>query len=377
MRPILCTALFAALVAAGCNNEPTAVVIDEPSAPVALAASYYAGAVTLTWELGSGWDGESFRVYGRRVDDADYFFIAEVTSCTGGVCSYSDTNIEPNVTYEYYVSAWDPRSGLETPSAFSVEVLSPTRTPPPVPTQTRVIALDDANFLTWRDNARVADFSFYRVYQAAADGNDYLLGETDSEGFVDLLAANGLTYEYFVTAVDVDGHESAGSQIASGTPRPDFTAELLYDYGDSPENSGFRFQESEDLAAVRHGDAADAHFSVERDGSGLWWLVPGPDAGAVANPNGVFTTALKCGVAADAACVDATVAPTGGYGTASIAIDPEYTYFLRVRGDDGETRYGAIRISMQGLDQDGFGIVIFDWAYQLQPGNPQLTPGAP
>ena len=37
-----------------------------------------------------------------------------------------------------------------------------------------------------RDNARAAaDFSFYRVYLWADDGTEYLLGETDSEGFLD------------------------------------------------------------------------------------------------------------------------------------------------------------------------------------------------
>ena len=376
MRRAVFAALMATFALAGCRNDVTRVVTD-PAPPTALAGSYYAGAITLTWELASGWDGESFRVYGRRVSDADYFLIADVTSCTAGVCRYSDTNIVENVTYEYYVAAWDAGTGLETPSSSSTEVFSPPRTPPPVPNQTRVIALDNANYLVWGDAARTAsDFSFYRVYQAAPDGNDYLLGETDSEGFVDLLAANGLTYEYFVSSVDVDGHESAGSQIASGTPRLDFAGELLYDYFDVPEASGFRFQESEADDPVRDGDAQDAHFSVERD-AGIWYLRPGPAEGAQAHPNGFFTTALKCGVAADAACVDETVAPTGNanYTSDPVELLPEHTYFLRVRGDDDELRYGAIRVTMQGFDQNSDGIIIFDWAYQLQIGNPSLAPG--
>ena len=229
MRRVVFAALMVTFAVAGCRNDAT-VVLDDPAPPRALEGTYYAGAVTLTWELAPGWDGESFRVYGRRVSDADYFLIAEVTSCTGGLCTYADTNIEEDVTYEYYVAAWDPDSGLETPSDFTVEVFSPRRVPPPVPNQTEVIALDNANYVLWADAARGAsDFSFYRVYQAAPDGNDYLLGETDSEGFIDLLAANGQTYEYFVTSVDVDGHESLGSQLAAGTPRVDDTGEILYD----------------------------------------------------------------------------------------------------------------------------------------------------
>lgn len=376
MRRAVWAVLAATFVAAGCNDDTT-TVLDAPAAPRALDGSYYAGAITLTWELGSGWDGESFRVYGRRVSDADWFLIAEVTSCTDGVCTYTDTNIEEDVRYEYYVAAWDDRSGLETPSDFTVEVLSPRRTPPPAPTQTAVIALDDANFVVWGANARVADFSFYRVYQAAPDGNDYLLGETDSEGFVDLLAGNGLTYEYFVTAVDADGHEGAASQIASGTPRPDFTGELLYDYYDVPGSSGFRFQEDEASNPVVHGDALDAHFSVERDVDGAWWLRPGADAYGVYD-TGFATTALKCGVGADADCDDVTVAPTqvSRYTNGPIEVVPETTYVLRVYGDDGEIHYGAVRVAMQGFDQNGDGVMVFDWAYQLQAGNPSLAPGS-
>lgn len=376
MRRVVFAALVATFAATACRSEPTAIV-DAPAAPRALSGSYYAGAITLTWEMGSGWAGESFRVYGRRVSDADYFMIAEVTSCTAGLCRYTDTNIVENVRYEYYVAAWNDRTGAETSTAQSVEVLSPTRTPPPVPTQVRVIALDDANYLTWGNNARTGDFSFYRVYQASPDGNDYLLGETDSEGFLDLLAGNGLTYEYFVSAVDVDGHESGGSTLAAGTPRPDYAGELLFDYYDVPSASGFRFQESDEFDPRLHGDDPDAHFSVERDGDGLWWLQPGGDATGPnmgVNPNGVETTALKCGVAADPTCVDATLAPTGGYVTGPVAFDTGVTYFLRVSGDDGEVRFGAVRAVMQGFDQNGDAVVIFDWAYQLQPGNRNLAP---
>ncbi|MDZ7780320.1 MAG: hypothetical protein U5R14_10375 [Gemmatimonadota bacterium] len=381
MRRLVHAALAATFVVAGCNNDSTGVV-DGPAPPRALEGSYYAEAITLTWELGSGWDGESFRVYGRRVSDADYFLIADVTSCTGGICTYTDTNIQEDVTYEYYVAAWDPATGAETASDFTVEVRAPFRTPPPVPDQTEVIGLDGAAWIVWGDASRHGtedDFSFYRVYQAAPDGNDYLLGETDSEGFIDLLAANGSTYEYFVTSVDVDGHESAGSQIVAGTPRPDYTAELLYDYFDVPEESGFRFQESDASTRgdrVFHGDDPGAHFSVERDQDGFWWLVPteAMNTTTTVNPNGVFTSELKCGVAADPDCLDATLAPSDGYTSDAIPVDPEHTYFLRVYDDQDDLHYGAIRVTMQGENQNG-GVMIFDWAYQLQPGNPELAPG--
>ncbi|MSR36274.1 MAG: hypothetical protein EXR95_06450 [Gemmatimonadetes bacterium] len=53
---------------------------------------------------------------------------------------------------------------------------------------------------------------------------------------------------------------------------------------------------------------------------------------------------------------------------------PQNTYVLRVRGDDGQTHYGAIRVTLLGTDQAGLALMIFDWAYQLQPGSPELAP---
>ena len=58
-----------------------------------------------------------------------------------------------------------------------------------------------------------------------------------------------------------------------------------------------------------------------------------------------------------------------------IALAPQTSYVLRVVGDDGELHYGVIRIEMLGFDQDDDPLMIFDWAYQLQAGNPELTPG--
>ncbi len=362
--------LLVALSVAACNNDEIFVVETPPDAPRALTATYYGGVVTVEWELGVAWNGESFRVYSKRVTDANYFRIADVTNCASGLCSYADRNVVAGQTYQYYVSAYNAASGLETSTASTVQVLVPSPTPPPTPTATRVIALDGANYFTWGGNARTAsDFSHYRVYQDAS-GTSFLLGETDSEGFLDLLAANGTTYRYFVTSVDTDGHESTGSVAASGTPRPDFTAEFMYDHFADPTRSGFRFQEDESTVAVGAGSAPDNHFRFETDVNG-WWLVP--MAGSAVYDAG-FTTALKCGVAADAGCTDVSVAPTSGFSAADMALSVESSYVLRVVGNDGMTHYGVIRVTHLGFDQNGDAIMIFDWAYQLQAGNRNLAP---
>ncbi|GMV05441.1 MAG: hypothetical protein AMXMBFR53_17190 [Gemmatimonadota bacterium] len=373
MRRALLGTAVAVLALAGCDTDEILVPVNAPAAPVDLDAYYYARAVRVSWGLGPGWNGESFRVYSRRVTDADFFFIAEVTSCVGGACVYEDRNIVAGQTYEYYVAAVDPGSGVETSSDYSVQVHVPLPEPPPVPQGIQVVALDDANYVRWSSNARSAsDFSFYRVYLDEGNGEEFLLGETDSEGFLDLLAANGTTYRYFVAAVDDAGHESQGSAVASGTPRPDYHGEYVYDHFSQPAYSGFRFQGDEDTNPIVNGASSDRHFRLEVDDAG-WWLVPGPQAEVY--PAGFATTALKCGVAADAACVDVTRAPTSGYVAQDLGIEAQTTYLLRVRGDDGLIHYGAIRVQLLGFDQDGNALMIFDWAYQLQANNPELVVG--
>ena len=355
-----------------CDADDLLVVVDEPAAPRNLTAFYYGGSVTVVWELAPSWNGEPFRVYAKRLSDADFTFIAEVTSCAEGTCSYEDRNIVAQQTYEYYVAAVDPGSGVETPAEFSVEVEVPDFTPPPVPTGLEVVALDGANYLRWSDASRSAsDFSFYRVYQSAGDVSEFLLGETDSEGFLDELAANGETFTYFVTAVDEFGHESPASGVASGTPRPDFRGEWLYAFGDDPGASGFRFQEDERANPIVNGASAQRHFRLEVDGSG-WWLVPGP--GTAVYPEGFSATALRCGPGSDATCTDVRRAPSSGYVVQDLGVDPQTSYVLRVEGDDGQTHYGVIWVQLLGFDQNDDAIMIFDWAYQTQPGNPDLAP---
>ncbi|MGD2069013.1 MAG: hypothetical protein PVI57_10105 [Gemmatimonadota bacterium] len=367
--------LAALVLASGACDTTETVIVDGdgtgPAAPRNLAVSYYDRAVYVTWELAPSWDGESFRVYSKRVSDADYFLIADVTNCAGGLCSYTDTNVLAGVTYEYYVTAVDGR-GRETSTEYAVEILVPQPAPPPIPGGMEVIALDGAAYLRWDDAARSAsDFSFYRVYLAASDGTDYLLGETDSQGFLDELAENGLTYTYFVSSVDTQGHESDGSALAAATPRPDYHNEWVWDYFDVPELAGFRFRADENVDPVLDGDSGQRHFRLETDADG-WWLVPGP--GTEINTQAYETTALKCGPGSDAACTDLDVAPTSGYTTGDVGLTPQLTYVLRVVGDDGGTHYGVIRVTLLGFDQNGDAIMIFDWAYQLQPGNPELAP---
>ena len=165
--------LTGAVLLAACDNDDTIFVpVGGPAPPIGLDAGYYNRAVTVYWELSSGWNGEAFRVFSKRVGDASFFLIAEVTSCSAGDCEYTDTNIVSNVSYDYFVSALDPDTGLETDSDLTVRVFVPFFTPPPVPTDLEVVALDATNYIRWDDDARLdSEFSAYRIYLISDGGS--------------------------------------------------------------------------------------------------------------------------------------------------------------------------------------------------------------
>ena len=360
-------ALAGAICLGACDGN--LIRVEEPPPPRNLGGGYYNLGVDLWWELDDQWEGEPFRVYGRRASDAEYFLVAELTSCAAGGCVYRDINVSADRTYEYYVASVDPNTGVEGASPNSVEVFVPFPVPPPIPAEVEAVALDDAVYLRWKDNSSVEeDFSVYRVWLLEADG-DYLLGETDSPGFIDFLAENGKTARYFLTAVDTQGHESEASVVVGSTPRPDFAGEVAYAYQDDAESSGFRFQESGDYVAVMSGDDDDRHFRIEFHDD-RYWFVPGP--GAYVHATRTETSALKCGPGADAGCTSWERAPTSGYLSEETELETGFTYMFHVPGDDGEMRYGAVRPTFTGTCPSHF--VVFDWAYQTQAGNPGLSP---
>ncbi|MEX0936169.1 MAG: hypothetical protein WD013_04625, partial [Gemmatimonadota bacterium] len=354
----------------GCEGSTVSPPQGGPAPPAGIAARYFEHAVELSWELAESWNGESFRVYGKRGSDPAYFLIAEVTSCANGFCFYSDLNVVPDAEYEYEVVAVDDQGRESSPARVGpIEVPQPVA--PPVPEELEAVALDASVFLRWGTQSLEADdFSFYRVYLEELDGTVVLLGETDSEGFVDLLAENGTTYGYFVTAVDEQGHESEGSVLVEATPRPDFHGELLFAFQDDPALSGFRFQDTEDSDPVLAGDDPDRDFRLEMDPGGFW-LVPGPGVEVHSEP--LFTTALRCGVGADGGCIDLPVAPADGYQVDRIALVPELSYVVRVPGGAGSWHYGVLRVVHIGETNDG-SIAIFDWAFQRQADNRNLAP---
>lgn len=248
--------------------------------------------------------------------------------------------------------------------------------PPDVPASLSNTSLDGAIALFWTDNAFTSDpanFSNYRIYSTSYDLDADLCGSSWSvEGttvapeFVVGALANGVPRCFAVSAVSVDGAESARSLVRHDTPRPDSRNVLLFARQVEPAESGFRFwddldgdgraQDSE-LGLVRQGSATDIDFSVERDGTGVFSLNP------VRAGTGVeFYSAVPV---EDLTSID--FAASGSYATTPIEASPGFGYVFEMDGGDGFLRYGAVRVTHVGQT-----FLILDWAFQTDSGNPEL-----
>lgn len=325
----------------------------------------------LSWRPPSDWDREAFRVYGRRAGSSTWLLIATVTSCIDRLCVYDDVNVAPGTTYEFYVATVDERSGDETATEFAETVRVPSASRPSAPAADSVVALDDAAYVTWTATANSQEIWKHLVYITQVDGaaSLYQVGETDGEGFLDERAQNGAEYGYRIATVDTLGHVSDLSAEIRGVPRPDASGELIYAHADDPTRSGFRFRADEGSDPIVSGTSTSAHWRLEV-GTGGWRIVP---------LNGTqvlewgLTTALTCGPGADASCVAVTRAPSTGYSSSAVSVDPEFSYVFRVTGDDGRTHYGVVRAVILGSDAAGDDLMIFDWAYQTRADEPRLN----
>jgi hypothetical protein len=253
-------------------------------------------------------------------------------------------------------------------------------TTPQTPSTLSSVSLDGAIALTWSDNAYLSDpsnFQNYRVYSTTYNidtdpttcGNSFRLeGTTVAAEFVVGALTNGVPRCYTVTAVSVDGFESDRSPLRGDTPRPDARNVAVFARQSQTAESGFRFWddlngdgqvESDELGLVRDGTSPNIDFAVDRDANGDLFLTP------IRNGTGVEYYDATAPVA-DLTSVD--FAPDQTYLPTAIQAVPGYGYVFQMSAADGIPRYGALRVTHVGQT-----FLIFDWAFQTDPGNPELV----
>jgi hypothetical protein len=260
--------------------------------------------------------------------------------------------------------------------------------PPDVPALLSSTTLDGAIALTWSDNAYTADpgnFQNYRIYSTSFDlgagqcGTSWQLeGTTVAPEFLVGALTNGISRCFSVSAVGQSGAESARSEVRNDTPRPDARNVVLFARQVQNAGSGFRFwkdgngdvqvQENE-LGLVLPGSDSTIDFSVERDGSGALFLAPVRAGTGVEFYSDIPVEDLTnidvapCLPASDPSLCSA-------YATTPIEASPGFAYVFEMDAGDPFLRYGALRVTHVGQT-----FLIMDWAFQTDPGNPELLVG--
>lgn len=321
--------------------------------------------ILLTWDPVLNGDLEAYNIYSRQSESASYDLRGSTTSLT-----FHDVG-EPDLFYAVTALFRDGDESDFSDDVFIDERLRLTR-----PSFLNSTSLDGAIHLAWDDSpfqTTPEGFLQYRVYSTIYSLDDGLCAATWSlEGtsvspeFLAAALVNGQSRCFAVAAESIEGWESLWSEKRADTPRPDARNVVMFPLADDPNRSGFRFYQDIDgdgqvdpaeLGIVGPGGATTIDFWVFRDATDSLFLVP--------ERAGTGVEFYESVPVDDLTSVD--IAPDQTYRTSAIIALPGFGYVFEMDGGDGFARYGAIRITHVSRD-----LLIFDWSYQTDPGNPEL-----
>jgi len=213
----------------------------------------------------------------------------------------------------------------------------------------------------WNANTE-PDLAGYDIFWSPTGGDDFeymVSTRRDETQFTDFDVENGVTYFYKIRAYDLTDNVSPFSDIILDTPRPDGAGLVLRDYlGQSAGLSGYDF----------------SAFTVQP------WNVSTTDV-YFGSPNGIptlFGRGFAVGVGVDVqdyGFVDldyvdwAPEIEDGWSPSKRVEMIPGHSYVVQILDDSGFYFYA--KVFCQSLSND---LVVLNWAYQQDPGNPELSP---
>ncbi len=230
---------------------------------------------------------------------------------------------------------------------------------PPVPSGVTTTTGDGIVWVEWNPINGIPDLAGFYVWRST-DNYDFFwiatVGENVTE-YEDDDVINGVTYYYGISSFDDDGNESRVSfdyESAFDTPRPEGFDEIIYDFNDPDyeDLSGFDFSREERVHWL--SSRCDIFLEYDTDfGAFFIWL----------GDNGRYIQDMGYTDGFD----DITYAPETGWS--------EFTYIEAIEGHTyvmmtWNNHYAKIRVT----DFDSFPAyrMIFDWGYQIDPGNREL-----
>lgn len=207
------SALIGPISATPIFTEPTDTT--PPEVPVDLSATAGDQQIVLDWLDSAAFDFNHFRVYRATASGGPY---TQITTRT--TSSYVDTGLTNGTAYWYKVSAVDQQMNESAQSssatATPAQVGSDT-TPPPIPTGLFATAGDQQIALDWA-NSPAPDLASYKVYRTLTGGSFVSIATRTVSDYINTGLANGTTYYYRVTALDLTGNESVPSAVISAVP---------------------------------------------------------------------------------------------------------------------------------------------------------------
>ncbi|MDP3150806.1 MAG: hypothetical protein Q8N83_16940 [Ignavibacteria bacterium] len=221
--------------------------------------------------------------------------------------------------------------------------------PPNPPTGVQVLNGDNRVDLSWNNN-RERDIAGYNVYYSTSyDGKYKLIGSTADNYYIDDGATNGVLNYYAVTAYDYNNNESELSpDVAYATPRPEGFNQSIFDYNRFPDNSGYSFTTYSTVAFDDTINTVDFFFDIFE---GTPYLDVYND-----------TDIKDMGATTD--IYDIAFAPESGWAPDHYAVAIEgHTYVIWTF----DNHFAKVRVKTITRDR-----IVFDWAFQLVKGNPQL-----
>lgn len=208
---------------------------------------------------------------------------------------------------------------------------------------------DLAGYNIWRDDD--GDEEFDLLAEVASDSSD---ADVDRLSFMDEEVINGRNYSYAISAIDYDGNESGLSpEQVFDTPRPSGNNITLNDFNLIPNRSGFDFSQPARGAIIWDSSVTDIYFGFDPE-SNIRYLY-----------SDNLTEMQDMGYHEYFDEID--VSPVRGFVTDFIELIGGHVYTL-LTPDGNFAKIHVIVVSDTA--------VTFDWAYQIDPGNPQLAPAA-
>ncbi len=234
------------------------------------------------------------------------------------------------------------------------------RMPPASPAAVTSITGDGEITLQWYPNGEW-DLAGYRVYRNnQAEGNYRRIAWVPAgvETYVDDNVLNGETYWYAVSAVDVDGNESALSRDeVFDTPRPAGFGVVMAAYSFDPSRCAYDFS-AESITDYNDPEADIAY--IEDPQTGGWML-------ALDVPGALTTEIQDAGF--HASMDDISWAPVDGWSPrGEVELIPGHVYVVLTR----DNHFAKFRVTDLTAND-----VTFDWAYQIAQNNRELRVSEP